>query len=54
MRTAYEFSPNDPSKGWDGHFRNEKMDPGVFAYVAEIEYVDGVVELIAGDVTLMK
>ena len=54
LHEAYEFSPNDPSKGWDGHFRNEKMDPGVFAYITEIEFVDGVVELIAGDVTLMK
>lgn len=54
IHEAYDFAPNDPSKGWDGHFKNGKMNPGVFVYVAEIEFIDGVVGVYNGDVTLMK
>jgi gliding motility-associated-like protein len=48
------FLPNDPSKGWDGYFRSDLMNPGVFVYAAEIEFIDGVTKLYTGDVTLMK
>ena len=46
--------PNDPSKGWNGTYKNEKLNPDVFVCLAEIEYIDGVVEQYTGDVTLMK
>ncbi len=45
---------NDPSVGWDGTFREELMDPGVFVYVVEVELVDGQVRLYKGDVTLSR
>jgi gliding motility-associated-like protein len=48
------FQPNDPSNGWDGRFKNVLMNPGVFVYRAEIEYIDGVTEVVTGDVTLVK
>jgi gliding motility-associated-like protein len=48
------FQPNDMSKGWDGYFRNEIMNPGVFVYYAEVEYIDGFVEILTGDVTIVK
>ncbi len=50
----YDFPPNDPSFGWDGSYRNEELDPAVFAYVVEVEFVDGVVRLFKGDLTLIK
>lgn len=49
-----DFDPNDLSKGWDGNFKNERMNPGVFVYFAEIEFIDGLVETYKGDMTLMK
>lgn len=51
---ASDFKPNDPDFGWNGDFKNERMNPGVFVYFAEVEFIDGLVELYKGDVTLMK
>lgn len=42
---------------WDGFFRNEALQPGVFAYVIKLTYLDGGLErevLLSGDVTLVK
>ena len=39
---------------WDGVFKDEILDNQVFAYYAEIEFVDGVVLVYEGDVTLMR
>ncbi|MCB9274436.1 MAG: gliding motility-associated C-terminal domain-containing protein [Lewinellaceae bacterium] len=51
---AYGFQPNDPSKGWDGSFRGEQLNAAVFAYYAEVEFIDGAVVLFKGDVLLMR
>jgi gliding motility-associated-like protein len=51
---ADQFLPNDPDYGWDGTFRGELMNPGVFVYFAEIEFLDGQVELFKGSVTLVR
>ncbi|MCB0695463.1 MAG: gliding motility-associated C-terminal domain-containing protein, partial [Saprospiraceae bacterium] len=45
---------NDPSEGWNGHFREELMDPGVYIYVVEVELLNGDVRLYKGDVTLVR
>ena len=50
----YNFQPNDPAYGWDGNYRNQAMDPAVFAWFAEIEFTDGKVVLYEGDVVLMR
>jgi len=51
---ASDASPNDPEQGWDGRFRGELLNSGVFAYFAEVEFVDGRVELLRGDVALIR
>ncbi len=51
---AKDFQPNDSSYGWDGRFKGKEMNPGVFVYFAEIEFIDGRVLIYKGDVTLMK
>jgi len=38
----------------DGMFRGEELNPAVFVYLAEIEFIDGEVILYKGDVTLMR
>jgi|GEM_PF-1940825 len=47
------FAPNDPAHGWNGYFKNEKMNPGVFVYIAEVLFLDGVTVQFSGDVILL-
>ena len=54
MFEARNFQPNDPSHGWDGKHRGETMNPAVFVWFAEIEFIDGQVELFEGDVVLVR
>lgn len=49
-----DMPTNDPSAGWDGTFRNQKMQPGVYVYYFEIELADGSVEVRSGDVTIVE
>ena len=37
-----------------GNGRGELMNGGVFVYLAEIEFVDGVTEVFKGDVLLLR
>lgn len=39
---------------WDGRFRGNRMNPGVYVYLVEVEFVDGVTLLYRGDVTLIR
>ncbi|MCB9265826.1 MAG: gliding motility-associated C-terminal domain-containing protein [Lewinellaceae bacterium] len=50
----YGFQPNDPGLGWDGTFRGETLNAGVFTYFAEVEFEDGQTVLFKGDVLLLK
>ena len=50
---ANDFLANDPTNGWDGTFRGELHNPGVFVYYAIIEFFDGTEVLYEGDVTLL-
>jgi len=50
----YNFQPGDALAGWDGYFRSQRMDPGVFTWFAEVEFTDGLTEILEGDVTLMR
>ncbi len=45
---------NDPFNHWDGKFQGQPLNPGVFVYVAEIEFVDGTTEVFKGEVVLVK
>ena len=49
-----DFPPNDPLLGWDGTFRNKPMNPAVFAYVAQVELINGSYAFRKGDITLIR
>lgn len=49
-----EFPVNQTGRGWDGTFRNQPCDPGVYVWLLEAEYLDGQIELLKGDVTLIR
>jgi len=40
--------------GWDGTFKGRPLNPAVFVYYIELTYLDGVKEVLKGDVTLIK
>ena len=48
-----ELPPSETSEGWNGEFNGRIMNSGVFAWIAEIEFIDGLVERFSGDVTLV-
>lgn len=55
--TVYEnddFLPNDPQHAWDGRHRGRPLNPAVFVYLAEIEFINGEVKIFKGDVTLLR
>ena len=48
------FLPNDPTQGWDGKVKGEKVNMGVFVFFAEIEMKDGRVIIEKGEVSLVR
>lgn len=49
------------TRGWDGRFGNgigssssAQVNPGMFVWYADVEFIDGVVISMAGDVTVIK
>ncbi len=46
--------PNDPNSGWDGTYRDQPLNPAVFTWFIEVEFIDGSIELYEGDVSLVK
>ncbi len=45
-----DFAP----EGWNGESNGKPLNNGVFVYLAEIEFVDGVVQTYSGDITLVR
>ena len=49
-----DFLPNDPGFGWNGEHKGEEVSQGVYIYFAEIEYEDGFVEVVRGEILVLK
>jgi gliding motility-associated-like protein len=49
-----DFVPGNETIAWDGTFRNEGVNPGVFAYRVIVEFEDGRQAVVFGDITLMR
>ncbi len=49
-----DFLPNDPAAGWNGTYRGKSLNPAVFTWFAEIEFIDGVTEVLEGDVSIVR
>lgn len=47
-------STNDPSAGWDGRFKGELLNPDVFVYYVEVVCDKGGVNLLKGNITLIR
>ena len=44
----------DPAFAWDGYIEGELAPPGVYVFFAEVAFEDGSVELVKGDVTVVR
>lgn len=51
---ANNIPANQGKLGWDGNYRGKAVMPGVFVFYIEIEFLDGHVEVVKGDVTVLK
>jgi len=51
---ANNFQPNDERYGWNGQFRGQAMDNGVYLYFAVVKFIDGTETKVQGDITLSK
>ena len=51
---VYGSQPNDPRWGWDGTYRGEPVNSAVYVWMAEVEFKNGDVEIIKGDVVIMR
>ena len=51
---AANFDFNDENIGWDGNFRGQPMNPGVFVWVLEAKFADGHTEVFRGNTTLVR
>jgi gliding motility-associated-like protein len=54
MCVFQNFKTDNPAFGWDGKLNGKEVQPGVYPYFVEVEYLDGAVEVIEGDLTLMR
>ncbi len=48
-----DFPPGERI-GWDGNFKGKELNPGVYIYVSEIQFLNGDKKLFAGEVTLFR
>jgi hypothetical protein len=49
-----DVAPDPSSVAWDGRSRGDYVLPGVYAWMMELELVDGTVEKYRGDVTVVR
>jgi gliding motility-associated-like protein len=52
--TGSELNPLDPTIGWDGKFNAKKLNPGVYIYFFELEFLDGEIGRYRGNLTLVR
>ncbi len=52
--TYFNIPPNEVAYGWDGRYRGKEMQPAVFTWFAEVEFLDGEVTLFKGDAAIVR
>ncbi len=51
---AEDFEINDPQTGWNGYFRGQAMNPGVYVWYVEVEHIDNEREGVSGQTTILR
>jgi gliding motility-associated-like protein len=47
------YNSKEINFSWDGRFKNEIVQSGVYAYLINVEYLDGENRMFKGDVTII-
>lgn len=50
---AKNITTNDLQSGWDGTFRGQRVEGGVYVFFAEVEVLPGKMVIIKGDITVV-
>lgn len=50
----HDFVPGDSSQGWDGLYKGDYLNPGVYLYVVDALLRDGKTVKLSGDVTIIR
>lgn len=51
---VFDFPPNDPGYGWNGHSRGALMDPGVYVFTAILAMEDDTEIFLSGEVMVIR
>lgn len=51
---AQNIAPNIPNLGWDGFFKGKATDSGIYSWIVEVEFIDGVKSVYKGSSTLIR
>jgi len=51
---GFELPINDFTVGWNGRFQGELVNPAVFAWIAEVEFIDNVTLNYTGSITVAR
>lgn len=51
---AVDYLVNDETQAWDGTFRSKPLPAGVYQWVVEVEFLDGITEVFHGHTTLIR
>lgn len=54
MFEGKNLPPDAPSVGWDGSFKGEDVNTGVYVYIAKVKFFDELTETFSGDVLLLR
>jgi len=45
---------NQPTDGWEGRYQGKFLDPSVFIWYAQLEFLDGTTDNLSGQVTNIR
>lgn len=54
MFAAENIPTDDPAYGWDATYKGRAVNPGVYVYFIDVEFIDGKVVTYKGDINVVK
>ena len=52
--SATDIPLSNPASGWNGTFKGEMVDPEVYVFYAEVEFIDSEIILYEGSITVVR
>ncbi|PHN05805.1 gliding motility-associated C-terminal domain-containing protein [Flavilitoribacter nigricans] len=54
LYTQSDLQPGDLTQGWDGRYRNQPVDMGVYIYRVDVRFIDATKKTFTGSITAIK